>query len=41
MRRREGGQGFTTPHMFSSTDIVIMLKEELNDFLVSREQIAL
>lgn len=41
MRRGEGGQGFTTPNMFSSTDIVIMLKEELNDFLVSRERIAL
>jgi len=25
--------------MYSATDIVIMLKEELNDFMVSRERI--
>lgn len=41
MRRREGGRGFTTSHMYSATDIVIMLKEELNDFMVSRERITL
>jgi hypothetical protein len=41
MRRRERRRTGTIAHMIPAADAVILLKEERNDFLVSREWIVL